>query len=159
MSDSTKPALTDNPTTINQGFDPGEVDAPSVALAGGIVIGIIVAVFFGVTLFWDKFLNGRYQEVVEASPNAQIRELHQREDAVLSGYRYIDKPKGQIRIPLDRAMQLLLTEVQAGKAPYGVKDTIKVPDPAAAAPAPVAGAPAAAAAGETTQPPAAAEHH
>jgi hypothetical protein len=149
MSEHTKP-LTDP----GQGFDPGEVDAPSVALYGGVIIVIIIAVFIGVTLFWDKFLNGRYKEVVEGAPNHQFEELHAREEAALGGYKYVDKTKGQVRIPLDRAMQLLLTEVQAGKAPYKVGDAPKVADPAAAA-AP----PAAAAAAATPTPAAAAEHH
>ena len=149
MSEQLKPL-----STSNQGFDPGEVDAPSVALYGGLIIAVIVAVFLGVTLFWDKFLNGRYRDVVEASPNAQIQELHQREDAALSGYRYVDKTKGQIRIPIDRAMQLLLTEVQSGKIPYNIKDTVKAADPAAA----VAVAPVPPAA-TTSAPAAAAEHH
>ena len=147
MSEKTKPL-----SNANQGFDPGEVDAPSVALYGGLVIAVIVAVFLGVTLFWDKFLNGRYRDVVEGSPNAQIEDLHKREDALLSGYRFVDKGKGQVRIPLDRAMQLLTSEVQAGKSPYNTKDTVKPADPvvAAAAPAPVAA---------TSAPAAVPEHH
>ena len=106
MSEKTKPLAIEN-----QGFDPGEVDAPSVALYGGLIIAVIVAVFLGVTLFWDKFLNGRYRDVVEGSPNAQIEDLHKREDAMLTGYRFVDKGKGQVRIPLDRAMQLLKDEM------------------------------------------------
>ena len=147
MSEKTKPL-----SNANQGFDPGEVDAPSVALYGGLVIAVIVAVFLGVTLFWDKFLNGRYRDVVEGSPNAQIEDLHKREDALLSGYRFVDKGKGQVRIPLDRAMQLLTSEVQAGKSPYNTKDTVKPADPvvAGAAPAPVAA---------TSSPAAVPEHH
>ena len=36
MSEKTKPL-----SNANQGFDPGEVDAPSVALYGGLVIAVI----------------------------------------------------------------------------------------------------------------------
>lgn len=140
----------------NQGFDPGEVDAVSVSLVGGVIIAVIIAVFVGVTLFWDKFLNGRYKDVVEGSPTAQLESLHKREDTALNNYSYVDKSKGQVRIPIDRAMQLLISEVQAGKTPYNTKDTVKLPDPAAAAPAPGgAAAPAAAAA---TPAPAEAHH-
>ena len=146
MSENTKPLAIEN-----KGFDPGEVDAPSVALYGGLIIAIIIAVFLGVTLFWDKFLNGRFKDVVEGSPNAQIEDLHKREDAALSGYRFVDKGKGQVRIPLDRAMQLLVSEVQAGKSPYNTRDTVKPAEPV------VAAVPAVAAA--TSAPAAVPEHH
>jgi len=134
--------------TNNEGFDAGEVDTGSVSLFGGIIVAIIVAVFIGVTLYWDKFLGGRYKDIVEAAPSTQLQDLRQREAALLSGYSYVDKAKGQVRLPIDRAMQLLVSEVQAGKAPYNTKDAVKVAEPAAgAAPAaaPAAGAPAAAA--------------
>lgn len=140
----------------NEGFDPSEVDSVSVSLLGGVIIVIIVAVFIGVTLYWDKFLNGRFKEVVEAAPTAQLEDLHKQEAVLLNGYSYVDKNKGQVRIPIDRAMQLLISEVQAGKTPYNTKDTVKVPEPAAAAApgaAPAAGAPPPAAA-----PPAEAHH-
>jgi hypothetical protein len=140
----------------NEGYDPSEVDAISVSLVGGVIIAVIIAVFVGVTLYWDKFLNGRYKEVVEASPTAQLESLHKREDATLNGYSYVDKTKGQVRIPIDRAMQLLISEVQAGKTPYNTKDTVKLPDPAAAA-APAPGGAAAPAAAATPAP--AEAHH
>jgi uncharacterized iron-regulated membrane protein len=133
--------------TNNEGFDPGEVDTGSVSLFGGIIVAIIIAVFIGVTLYWDKFLGGRYKEIVEASPTIQLQDLRQREAALLSGYSYVDKTKGQVRLPIDRAMQLLVSEVQAGKTPYNTKDAVKVAEPAPAAPpagaAPVGAPPAA----------------
>ncbi|BDC48229.1 hypothetical protein F183_A05450 [Bryobacterales bacterium F-183] len=126
----------------NEGFDPTEVDAVTASIFGGVIILIIIAVFIGVTLFWDKFLVGRYRTVVEAAPNQQLEELHKSEAKALGGYSYVDKSKGQVRIPIDRAMQLLVEEVKAGKAPYSTKDAPKVADPAdgAAAAAPAAAA-------------------
>ncbi len=134
----------------NEGFDPGEVDTGSVSFFGGIIVVIIIAVFIGVTLYWDKFLNGRFRTVVEEAPTAQLQDLHKREDDALKGYSYVDKSKGQVRIPIDRAMELLISEVQAGKTPYNTKDTIKVVEPVAGAP----GAPGAS--GSVAAPPAAA---
>jgi hypothetical protein len=151
--------MSDHQPTVeqnNEGFDPGEVDAASVSLFGGIIVAIIIAVFIGVTLYWDKFLNGRYKEVVESAPTAQLEDLHKREEALLNGYSYVDKAKGQVRIPIDRAMQLLISEVQSGKTPYNTKDTEKKPDAPAPGAAPAAGAPGAA--GAAPAPAAAAAH-
>ena len=130
------------------GFDPGEVDAKAVVLYGGIVVVIIIATFVGVTLFYDKFMIGRFKEVVEGAPNTQIRDLHQREDAALSGYTYVDRAKGAVSLPIERGMQLLVSEVAAGKTPYNTKDLpkpVEPPPPAPGAPA-APGAPPAAAA-------------
>lgn len=125
------------------GFDTGEVDHTSVVLFGVVIVGIIVAVFIGVTIFWDKFLIGRYKEVVEGSPNQQLEQLRAREHKLLDGYSYTDKAKGQVRIPLQRAKELLLAEVAAGKQTYNTKDSAKAADPAAvAAPAAAAATPA-----------------
>jgi hypothetical protein len=151
--------MSDHQPTVeqnNEGFDPGEVDAASVSLFGGIIVAVIIAVFIGVTLYWDKFLNGRYKEVVESAPTAQLEDLHKREEALLNGYSYVDKAKGQVRIPIDRAMQLLISEVQSGKTPYNTKDTEKKPDAPAPGAAPAAGAPGAA--GAAPAPAAAAAH-
>lgn len=132
----------------NEGFDPTEVDAVTASAFGGVIILIIIAVFIGVTLFWDKFLVGRYRQVVEAAPNQQLEELHKTEAKALNGYSYVDKAKGQVRLPIDRAMQLLVEEVKAGKTPYNNKDSAKVADAAdgaaaaGAAPAAAAAAPA-----------------
>ena len=139
----------------NEGFDATEVDAVTASMFGGVIILIIIAVFIGITLFWDKFLVGRYRTVVEAAPNQQLDDLHKTEARLLNGYSYVDKAKGQVRIPIDRAMQLLLDEVKAGKAPYNNKDSVKTPDPAeatAAAATPAAGAAAAAPSAATPAP-------
>ncbi len=136
---------------LSQGFDTSEVDHTSVVLVGAVIVGIIVAVFIGVTIFWDKFLIGRYKEVVEGSPNQQLEQLRDREHKLLNGYSYVDKSQGQVRIPLDRAKELLLSEVGAGKAGYNTNDSPKVADPAAvpvAVPAANAATPAPAEAGK-----------
>src|SRR5260221_503280 len=127
--------------TSRAGFDPGEVDAKLVVFYGGIVVAIIIATFIGLTLYYDKFMMGRYKEVVEASPNTQIKDLHEREDAALKGYSYLDKTKGVVSLPIERGMQLLVSEVAAGKTPYNTKDMPKpaeVPPPAAPGAAPAA---------------------
>lgn len=133
----------DTKQLANQGFDPGEVDHTSVVMFGLVIVGIIVAVFIGVTIFWDKFLIGRYKEVVEGSPNEQLEQLRTREHKLLDGYSFVDKSKGQVRLPLERAKELLLSEVGAGKPAYSTKDMPKVADPATAvAPAVATASPA-----------------
>ena len=45
---------------------------------------------------------------LEIDPQAHLARLHAEEDAVLRTYGWVDKPNGVVRIPIDRAMQLLV---------------------------------------------------
>jgi hypothetical protein len=39
--------------------------------------------------------------------NQDVAELHQREDLLLDNYTWIDQSQGKIRIPIERAMQII----------------------------------------------------
>ena len=45
---------------------------------------------------------------IEEHPAIEIQELHAQEDKTLSTYGWMDKNKGVVRIPIDRAMELQL---------------------------------------------------
>jgi hypothetical protein len=45
---------------------------------------------------------------LQTNPREELRDLRASEDAILSGYGWVDKPNGVVRIPIDRAMQLTL---------------------------------------------------
>jgi hypothetical protein len=47
---------------------------------------------------------------LEAMPLVPRQKLHAEEDAVLTSYAWVDKPGGFVRIPVDRAMELLVSE-------------------------------------------------
>ena len=47
---------------------------------------------------------------VEVHPWEQIHQLRSREDEVLKGYGWLDKSKGLVHIPIDRAMELTLQQ-------------------------------------------------
>jgi hypothetical protein len=65
-----------------------------------------------------------------------LADLHQREDLLLTHYTYVDSASGKVRIPIDRAIQLVaehglpVAPQAAGTAPlmYGdLKPTVQVP--------------------------------
>jgi len=45
---------------------------------------------------------------LEIEPAAHLARLHAEEDAVLTTYGWVDKPSGVVRIPIDRAMKLIV---------------------------------------------------
>ena len=139
------------------GYDPSEINAPGVTVFTLVMVGVLLAVFFGVTLYFEKFHTELSRERVDAAPNTDIDGIRAREAKDLGTYQMLDKSKGVVRIPVEQAMKALLAEVPTGKAFYSNKDQlIKVEAAAPGAAAPAAGAaapatpPAAAPAGAPT---------
>ena len=56
-----------------------------------------------------------------ASTAEDLRDLRVREEKQLTSYRYIDRAKGTVALPIDRAMELLVKEAAEGKLPYSTK--------------------------------------
>ena len=90
-----------------------------VLLGLGISVAIVAAMVYGI--FWylaDHPLNtARANPLVESvqippppridvHPGAELKDLHNYEDEILSTYGWTDPKKGIVRIPIDQAMQL-----------------------------------------------------
>jgi len=64
------------------------------------------------------------QPRLEVKPGANLAELRDAEDADLNSYGWIDQKAGTVRIPIDRAMQLLvergLPDVGSGQTPLSL---------------------------------------
>ena len=121
--------------TAEQGYDASEVNPKDVGIFIGMIVAVILGVFLFVTFFYDRFYAMLYRERVEEAPTAQLDTVHEREKVNLTTYSAVDAAKGQYRIPIEKAKQLLLSEVAAGTPPYSMKDQPVKADPAAAPPA------------------------
>lgn len=64
------------------------------------------------------------QPRLEVKPGASLAEFRAAEDADLNSYGWIDRNAGTLRIPIDRAMQIILErglpDVGAGKTPLSL---------------------------------------
>lgn len=144
------------PADPHEGFDRAE---PSVGAIFGFAAGsmiLLVMTILAIQQYFDHIWNEAVYQKVLAPPSEQLREVRGRDDWNLTHYLYMDKASGQVRIPVDQAMDLILKDAAAGKTFYPAKATVpKVEVPAAPAP----GAPGAAGAtnpATTTPAPAAA---
>jgi hypothetical protein len=74
---------------------------------------------------------------IEVAPYEQLQQLRVKEDHVLSTYAYVDKSSGTVRVPIDKAIDLLAAK---GLATHNYLDDILAgrKAPAAAKPAPTA---------------------
>lgn len=114
-------ALTGTPVTAHETSD---LDARVAGLFGAVLMTAILALM--ATTYWIYEFStsrqaARYPAVSplaytrEATPeprlqvNAprELRELRRAEDAALHGYAWIDKDRGLVRIPIDRAIEIL----------------------------------------------------
>jgi hypothetical protein len=119
-----------------------DVDVPTLFTIAFLLLVSCIAIFIVVTLMMRYFKVhepavtagqanlpvGRTKEFpeprLEVKPGASLAELRAAEDADLNSYGWIDRNTGTVRIPIDRAMQLLLDrglpDVGAGKTPLSL---------------------------------------
>jgi len=125
----------------NPGFDPSEPNAKGLTVFLLVsVIGLVVIYF--VTKGFYEFMDERQEELsVQSQPSSDLAAIHAREDAQLKTYGYIDKTKGVVQLPVDRAMELVAKEAAEGKVKYSTAPTpVKKAEPGPDGVAPVAAA-------------------
>ena len=124
------------------GFDRQDPQAFMIALFAIASVVALILVMLAVQIFYQ---HGREQQIYEKVllPVSQdLLDLRAREDSNLHSYGYINKEKTQIRVPIERAMDLIVKEYADGKLRYSMKPTPVKPLVPAAAPAPgTSGAP------------------
>jgi hypothetical protein len=135
-------------------FDRSEPRALLIASIGIASVLGLTATVLGVQAYFDHLHEQQMYEKVLVPVSQDLRDLHIQEDQELNTYKYIDRSKGTVQIPIARAMELIEKEAAEGKIEYFHQPTpVKVPNAAGAAPAgaPAAGANTAAPAGAASQ--------
>jgi hypothetical protein len=128
-------------------FDHSEPNTKFILLIGvGTLITLIVTVV-GIQLYFDATMNNEIETVVLAPESQSLRDLHNKEDLELTNYKYIDRQKGVVSLPINRAMELFIKEAAEDRFQYPTKPApYKTPEQIAAAAAATAAAAAAKAA-------------
>jgi hypothetical protein len=131
-----------NTNTGTRGHERRDVDVPALFTIAFLLLLSCIAIFIVVTLMMRHFkarepavTAGKAnipatrsekfpQPRLEVKPGAGLAELRAAEDADLNSYGWINRNTGTVRIPIDRAMQLLLArglpDVGAGKTPLSL---------------------------------------
>lgn len=76
----------------------------------GVILSLLLFVALAGILFWFTKLNFRESPSENTTPEQKLRELQAADRTSLSSYGWIDRPKGVVRLPIDRAMTLLAEE-------------------------------------------------
>jgi len=103
---------------VNEGYDRHEINARVIAPLGlGIVLGL-VALVFAIQYYYDVNHEEEVYVRVLEPVSSDLRNLRAHEDEQLHSYRYIDRERGKVRLPIERAMELLAAEYAAGAVQY-----------------------------------------
>lgn len=117
-----------NHDPVHAGHETRDASARRVALVGaGLLLGVILSCI-GVWLFRQAISRGvTPQEALRDSIPAQPRAWSSppegldaylaREREILTSYAWIDRDRGVVRLPIDRAMHLLVARSRAAAAP------------------------------------------
>jgi len=118
------------------GFDRTEVQTVPVVVVTVVIVGFIVAVCIGCAIYYNSFRDAQVERLQLEPVSQDYVELQAREQKHLNTYGTIDKASGTIRIPIEKAMELVVAESAPGakwKFPTNVYAVKKPEDVAAAA--------------------------
>lgn len=127
------------------GFDRTEVQTVPVLVVTVLTVGFIVAVCVGCAIYYNSFRDAAVERLQLEPVSKDYLDLQAREAQQLGTYGTINKAAGTVRLPIEKAMELVVSESAPGGKwkfpvnPYPVK---KPEDASAAAPAAAAPAPA-----------------
>lgn len=119
-----------------EGFDHTEPKSGAiVGFAIGSVILLVITIL-ALQSYFNKIWEEAVYEKVLVPPSEQLIDLHRREDWFLTHYSWSDKKNNQVRIPVDRAMELFAQEAASGKTFYPAKSYAPKKEESAPAAAP-----------------------
>ncbi|MEP6961195.1 MAG: hypothetical protein ABI995_03910 [Acidobacteriota bacterium] len=117
-----------------EGFDPTEPAASRITLFVVISVITLVVVIVALQRYFETVWTGAVYEKVLAAPGLELKDQRSLEAWRLTHYEYATPEKKTVRIPLDRARELVLQEAAQGKTFYPAKPTApKSEEPPAAA--------------------------
>lgn len=96
--------------TAAAGFDASEPRTRFIALLGAGTMVALVAIILGLQSYVDRVEQQQIYEKVLVPVSEDLKTLRAREEAALNHYQYVDRAKGTVRLPIARAMELLVEE-------------------------------------------------
>lgn len=117
----TEHAHTPGATHSGDGYDRHDPNVRFLALFGSALIVVLVLVVLGIQYYHDRVKEQQIFIKVLQPESQALKDLRAREDQELHTYQYINRERGQVRLPIEQAMKLLAAEYAAGKTFYPVK--------------------------------------
>lgn len=141
MSENTKATAPD----ITLGYDRTPANIPKILLWTVLTLATLAVVMFAVTYYYQAYFDQAEEAIQLAPPSKSYQEIFSNEEKQLGMYGVADKAAGTYRIPVAKAMELLVSESASNQlkyptAAYAVKEDAAAGTAPAAGSAPAAGA-------------------
>ncbi|MBL8148805.1 MAG: hypothetical protein JNN15_02630 [Blastocatellia bacterium] len=106
------------------GYDREEPQSNKIAIL--VILGsILLVVIIGALEYYFEYIkNEQMYTNVLSKQSDQLREVRAKEDTDLNSYKYVNKEKGVVQIPIERSMEVLIKEAEQGTLQ---KSTLLVP--------------------------------
>jgi stringent starvation protein B len=127
-------------TAPEAGYDRHDPNVRFLALFGFATLVLLALVIAAIQFYYDRVKEQQVFVKVLAPESAALQALRAREDQELHSYQYLNREKGIVRLPIERAMELLAREYAAGKVfyptqPYPIQKPEAAPQEVPRAPA------------------------
>ena len=133
MAEETNPIHTPSP---EEGFDRHEARAGLVAAISGATMLLLLVFVVGIYWLYQVSYEAVEQQQYTGVASKELIAIREREDAHLYKYALLDKQKGTVRIPIDRAMEIVAGDYAQGKVFYNTVTYAVKPEPPGGAAAP-----------------------
>jgi hypothetical protein len=102
-----------------------DMNVPMITGIGVISVAVTVATIFAVQAIYVRYTNAELERKVVQVPAATSDSKLAEQEAKLSRYSWVDRSKGVTTIPVERAMQLVVREMQTDLS----DPTLATPEP------------------------------
>jgi hypothetical protein len=102
-------------------YDRHEPKSGLIALVSGSILVMLAVMIVGIyALYMNAYETVDYDQYSGVA-SKELQAIHEREEDQLHRYSFIDKEKGIVRVPIDRAMEIVAAEYGEGKVGYNTK--------------------------------------
>lgn len=111
---------------VETGYERTEPNAVKIGALTVIIVMTILATCFSVYYWYVGELEYTRHLEVEVPVWQELKDVRAAETARLTQYKYLDKSKGTVALPIEKSMDLLIQEANAGKLFYaGTNQAVK----------------------------------
>lgn len=92
-----------------------DVNVPLMVTLGIVAVVVVYLSITFMTAWFYKYQQAEIERKVISQKFESLAKLEREQTEKLSSYRWVDKEKGIVAIPIDRAMELIVAEYSGGR--------------------------------------------
>jgi len=112
---------------IEIGYERSEPNAAQIGGLTVVIVATILVTCYAVYYWYVWQLEYTRHMEVEVPIWQELKDVRASEVERLTQYKYLDKAKGNVALPIEKSMELLVQEANAGKSFYTGKNSAVVP--------------------------------